>query len=156
MNTVLLRAATPDDAPDIARVLRDALSSFRWMPVLHTPAEDLAFVAHHVLPQQQVTVAEVEGSLVGFVAVEGEWVQQLYLEPKWTGRGIGRRLLADATRQMPFVKLRCFQANAGARRFYEREGFGADSFGDGSTNEEGLPDILFVRRVVAAKPVSAG
>jgi hypothetical protein len=38
-------------------------------------------------------------------------------------------------------------ASCGARRFYERHGFQAESFvDDGSTNEEGLPDIRYVRR----------
>jgi hypothetical protein len=32
-------------------------------------------------------------------------------------------------------------------RFYERHGFRAEAFGDDSTNEEGLPDILYVRRM---------
>jgi hypothetical protein len=37
-----------------------------------------------------------------------------------------------------------FQANAPARRFYERHGFGAVEFGDGSGNEEGEPDVRYV------------
>ena len=45
---------------------------------------------------------------------------------------------------MPLIKLHCFQANTGARRLYERHGFRAEAFGDGSANEEGLPDILYV------------
>ncbi|WP_245307003.1 GNAT family N-acetyltransferase [Mesorhizobium sp. SEMIA 3007] len=73
-------------------------------------------------------------------------MEQLYLDPAWTGQGIGSRLLTDATAALPVTKLHCFQANTGARRFYERHGFRAESFGDGMTNEEGLPDILYVRR----------
>ncbi|TIS85587.1 MAG: GNAT family N-acetyltransferase, partial [Mesorhizobium sp.] len=83
---------------------------------------------------------------VGFIAVIGDWVEQLYLDPASTGQGIGSRLLMDATAALPQVKLHCFQANTGARRFYERHGFQAKAFGDGTTNEEGLPDILYVRR----------
>ncbi|TJX04560.1 MAG: GNAT family N-acetyltransferase, partial [Mesorhizobium sp.] len=40
----------------------------------------------------------------------------------------------------------CFQANTAARQFYERHGFQAEAFGDGTANEEGLPDILYVHR----------
>ncbi|WP_244648612.1 GNAT family N-acetyltransferase [Neoaquamicrobium sediminum] len=92
------------------------------------------------------TIAEVGGRIVGFIAVEGEWIEQLYLDPAWTGRGIGSRLLALATANMPVSRLHCFQANDGARRFYERHGFRAEAFGDGFGNEEGLPDITYVRR----------
>lgn len=34
--------------------------------------------------------------------------------------------------------------------FYERHDLVADAFGDGSANEEGLPDILYVRRRIPA------
>ena len=141
---VVLRPAHGSDASDIAKLMRASLNSLDWMPVVHTPDEDFAFIRDMVLPRQQVTVAEAGRRIVGFIAVSGEWVEQLYLDPAWTGRGIGSRLLDQATSGMPVVKLHCFQANTGARRFYERHGFRAEAFGDGSTNEEGLPDILYV------------
>ena len=143
----MLRPATGSDAASIARLMRVALGSFDWMPVVHTPAEDLVFIRDIVLPQQQVTVAEAGENIVGFIAVSGDWVEQLYLDPAWTGQGIGSRLLVQATDALRIVKLHCFQANTGARRFYERHGFRAEAFGDGTTNEEGLPDILYVRRL---------
>ncbi|MBM2715400.1 GNAT family N-acetyltransferase [Mesorhizobium caraganae] len=143
---IILRPAVSPDAAAIAIIMRAALGSFDWMPVIHTPAEDLAFIRDIVLPRQQVTVAEVDKAIVGFIAVSGDWVEQLYLDPDWTGRGIGSRLLTQATAALPVMKLHCFQSNTGARRFYERHGFRAESFGDGTTNEEGLPDILYVRR----------
>ena len=130
----------------MARIMRAALASFDWMPVLHTPDEDLTFVGNQVLPHQAVTVAEAGENAVGFIAVEGEWIEQLYLDPAFTGGGIGSRLLAQAGETMPVARLYCFQANSGARRFYERHGFQAEVFGDGSGNEEGLPDILYIRR----------
>ena len=114
--------------------------------MLHTPDEDLAFISNHVLPNQRVLVTEADSAIVGFIAVCGDWVSQLYLQPAWTGQGIGHGLLAEATAAMDLVQLHCFQVNIGARRFYERHGFVAKSFGDGANNEEGLPDILYVRR----------
>lgn len=143
---VMLRPAIDLDASAIARLMRASLNAFDWMPVLHTPEEDLFFIHDIVLPRQKVTVAETGSAIVGFIAVSGDWVEQLYLDPAWTGLGIGSRLLIDATAALPVTKLHCFQSNTGARRFYERHGFRAESFGDGTTNEEGLPDILYVRR----------
>ncbi|WP_224549586.1 GNAT family N-acetyltransferase [Mesorhizobium sp. CA16] len=143
---ILLRPAFASDAPAIAQLMRASLDAFDWMPVLHTPEEDLFFIRDILLPKQQVTVAETAECIVGFIAAKGEWVEQLYLDPAWTGQGIGSRLLAQATAGIPVVKLHCFQANTGARRFYERHGFRAEALGDGSANEEGLPDILYVLR----------
>ncbi|PBB16406.1 GNAT family N-acetyltransferase [Mesorhizobium sp. WSM4313] len=142
---ILLRPAIASDAPAIAITMRASLDTLSWMPLLHTPEEDLFFIRDILLPNQQVTVADAGGRIVGFIAIGGEWIDQLYLDPAWTGQGIGTRLLAQATGGMSLIKLYCFQANTGARRFYERHGFRAEAFGDGSTNEEGLPDILYVR-----------
>lgn len=143
---VMLRPAIDLDASAIARLMRASLNAFDWMPVLHTPEEDLFFIRDIVLPRQKVTVAETGSAIVGFIAVSGDWVEQLYLDPAWTGLGIGSLLLIDATAALSVTKLHCFQSNTVARRFYERHGFRAESFGDGTTNEEGLPDILYVRR----------
>ncbi|TPI12645.1 GNAT family N-acetyltransferase [Mesorhizobium sp. B4-1-1] len=143
---ITLRPAIGSDAVAIARMMRASLNAFEWMPVLHTPEEDLFFIRDVLLPNQQVSVAVAGENIVGFIAVSGEWVEQLYLDPAWTGQGIGARILTQVTAGMPVIKLRCFQANTGARRFYERHGFRAEGFGDGSTNEEGLPDILYALR----------
>ncbi|MBZ9662592.1 GNAT family N-acetyltransferase [Mesorhizobium sp. ESP-6-4] len=145
-SNILLRPAIASDAAAIAKLMRASVNAFDWMPVLHTPEEDLFFIRDILLPEQQVTVAEAAECIVGFIAAQGEWVEQLYLDPAWTGQGIGSRLLAQATAGIPVVKLHCFQANTGARRFYERHGFRAEALGDGSANEEGLPDILYVLR----------
>ena len=114
--------------------------------MVHTPDEDLAFIAGTVLARQRVTVAGADGAIVGFIAVSGEWVEQLYLDPGWTGRGIGSRLLTQAIASLPVAKLYCFQSNVGARRFYERHGFRVEALRSGTNNEEGLPDIFYVRR----------
>jgi hypothetical protein len=64
---VTLRPAIGSDAAAIATVMRAALGSFDWMPIIHTPAEDLAFIRDIVLPRQQVTVAEAGEEIVGFI-----------------------------------------------------------------------------------------
>jgi GNAT superfamily N-acetyltransferase len=144
---IVLRPATMADTDDIARILRAARLSFDWMPDIHTPEEDRGFVRGHLLPHQAVTVAQAGGRVVGFISIENDWVEQLYLDPAWTGRGIGSVLLKQATEGMATVNLFCFQANKGARRLYERHGFLAEVFSDGATNDEKLPDIHYIRRV---------
>ena len=54
-------------------------------------------------------------------------------------------MLADAAAATPVLRLYTFARNAGARRFYERHGFVAVAFGDGSANEEGEPDVRYER-----------
>ena len=75
------------------------------------------------------------------------FIEQLYLAPGWTGRGIGGRLVELAKERRPAgLDLFTFQVNDGARRFYERHGFAAVWFGDGSENEERQPDVRYAWR----------
>ena len=89
--------------------------------------------------------------VVGVASRDGEWLSQLYVAPGRTGEGIGQRLLDTmleeaAAAAIPVFKLWTFQRNAGARRFYERNGFVAVTFTDGRGNEEGEPDVRYERR----------
>ena len=82
--------------------------------------------------------------LVGLLVLDGDWVDQLYVEPALTGRGIGTKLLVLAKRERSGgLRLRTFASNLGAQRFYERHGFAEADRTDGD-NEEGAPDILYV------------
>ncbi|RQP21430.1 N-acetyltransferase [Albitalea terrae] len=66
------------------------------------------------------------------------------VDPRSVNRGIGSLLLAHALRTLaPPIRLYTFQANAGARRFYERHGFEPIEFTDGQGNEERCPDVLY-------------
>jgi GNAT superfamily N-acetyltransferase len=140
-----LRPARPDDADAIAAVHRSSMrAAMPYLPELHTPEEDRVWVAHVVLPRQEVWVAEMAGSVVGVTSLEGPMVTQLYILPGKQGLGIGSALLARAKECRPEgLELYAFQRNSRARAFYERRGFIAVAFGDGSGNEEGEPDVLY-------------
>ncbi len=65
---VRLRVAVPADAPAIAEVFtRSFRNNLPYLPVLHTPDEDRAFISGSVLAKDTVWVAEANG-IVGFIA----------------------------------------------------------------------------------------
>ena len=141
-----IRPAVPQDGDAIATVHRRSMqNAMPWLPVLHTPEEDRAWIANVVLPHQAVWVAEVDARIVGVASMNGDaMLTQLYILPAWQGLGIGSALLetAKAARPQGF-RLYAFQRNTRARAFYERRGFSPIAFGDGSANEEGDPDVLY-------------
>ncbi len=116
----------------------------------HTEAETRAWMRHTVFTRYSVRIAEADGEIIGFAARDGAWLMQLYVKPGWTGRRVGSTLLelilADAAAATPVLRLHTFARNAGARRFYERHGFTAVAFGDGTGNEEGEPDVRYERK----------
>ncbi|WP_284615367.1 GNAT family N-acetyltransferase [Aquabacterium humicola] len=145
-----LRAAQAADAPAIAALLiASRRTHLPYAPIAHPDHDVQRWVAGVLLPTQAVTVAVADdGTLAGVLAtaiVDGVgWIEQLYLAPALVGRGLGTRLLQGALATLPRpVRLYTFEANAGARRFYERHGFRALAFSDGSGNEERCPDVLY-------------
>jgi ribosomal protein S18 acetylase RimI-like enzyme len=114
-----------------------------WLPVLHGEGETREWMAG-VLESQQVVVAERSGRPVGFAAVDGEWLEQLYVEPEAFGTGVGRRLLDAVKTDRPAgLSLYVFARNERARRFYEAAGFVLVGESDGSGNEESEPDCTY-------------
>ena len=145
MAPITLRQAEVDDAAAIAHVhttsMREALP---YLPELHTDEETRTWVATVVLPNQTVWVAEDDGQVVGVAALHEGMLEQLYILPGYQGRGTGSRLLAKMMELSPAgLSLWAFQRNMRARAFYERRGFVAVEFGDGSGNEEGEPDVRY-------------
>jgi GNAT superfamily N-acetyltransferase len=113
-------------------------------PPVHDDDDVRGWFAGHVVPDTELWLAEDHTSmLVGILVIDGPWVDQLYVEPTMTGRGIGARLLTLAKDQRPDgLRLWTFASNAAAQRFYERHGFMATRRTEGD-NEEGAPDILY-------------
>jgi GNAT superfamily N-acetyltransferase len=114
---------------------------------VHDDDDVRGYFASHIVEDCELWVAEQDGALAGILVLDGAFVDQLYVEPGLTGRGIGAALLAVAKRERPQgLRLWAFQSNTGAQRFYERHGFAAVHRTDGRGNEERAPDVLYTYR----------
>jgi ribosomal protein S18 acetylase RimI-like enzyme len=140
-----IRRATSADADDVARVFTASFGTLTFLPVLHAPDEDRAFIGDVVLVKHEVLVAEEDGEIVGFVAMaHGNWVEHLYVDPDRRRRGIGSALLDRAKARMPAgFELWVFQQNDAARRFYEKHGLRVVELTDGRDNDEKTPDARY-------------
>ncbi|MGW7574154.1 N-acetyltransferase family protein [Streptomyces sp. NPDC054765] len=141
---VTIRRALPIDAPAIAAVHQASRQA--TMPYLppqrRTHAEVTRWIREIVLPQCHTVVAVRGPELLGYAAVQGELLDQLYLRPDVRRAGIGTRLLAEAQRYRPDgLSLHVFQLNADARAFYAHHGFRVVAVNDGSANMENLPEL---------------
>lgn len=139
---MMLRTATGQDIDAITQIIGDWRETTPYIPPLHTRAEDRAFIAH-VVASEEVMVADSNG-VHGFIARQDNQISQFYLAPNARGQGTGTALLNDMKTRGDTLTLWCFQANTGARRFYERHGFTPDTFTDGTDNEEHAPDVHYI------------
>lgn len=144
MSLFALRRATLLDMPAVAGLNRHVRRTcLPYLPDLHTPEEDLAFFREHVFPASEVWIAHAGERLIGFAGARLDWLDHLYVDPNWHGRGVGQALVSAVRRDRPELNLWTFQDNAQARRFYERQGFRLVATTDGSGNEERVPDAHY-------------
>jgi ribosomal protein S18 acetylase RimI-like enzyme len=140
-----IRKAEPGDAPDIAEIHLTARREA--MPYLHRPHTDdetRDYFGRVVGDRPSAWwVARVGNEVVGYMLIDGENLDHLYVRPGWQHRGIGLSLLAKAKALSPGrLELWTFQRNSNARAFYEAQGFHAVDFTDGR-NEENEPDLKY-------------
>jgi ribosomal protein S18 acetylase RimI-like enzyme len=114
-------------------------------PLVHSDAEVSAWMTNFVTQKLEMWIAESpDAQALGILVLEDEWIDQLYVAPDFTSRGIGGQLLDLAKRERPDgLRLWTFVSNLGAQRFYERHGFAELERTDGRRNEEGAPDIQY-------------
>ena len=143
---LVLRTAMPQDAAAVAQLYSDTRrAAVPQMPVAHhTEQQNLDFITHLIEGSAEVWLAESPRltSPIGFLALEGDWLNSLYVLPGWTGQGVGSSLLdlVKAIRPGGFA-LWVFESNAHARAFYARRGLVTVRRTDGAGNEEKAPDL---------------
>lgn len=122
---------------------RDASQPWLEARMGHTAEDDLRFFRGTIAVENDVWVA-VDGEVAGFLAIKGDRLGWLYVDPAAQGRGIGSALLDKAKSLSPAgLALYTHQRNERARAFYERRGFRAVRFGV-SPPPESEPDVLYV------------
>ena len=80
---------------------------------------------HRRLEQTEAWVAEVEGGIVGWIAVRGDYVDGLYVDPGYAKRGIGAHLLRLVEGVLRGRGMHAIHADASwnSEGFYIRQGY---------------------------------
>jgi pimeloyl-ACP methyl ester carboxylesterase/GNAT superfamily N-acetyltransferase len=147
-----IRRAHRADAVGVGDVwLGSWRATFDFEPA-HPDDDVRRWLADELIPRSEVWLAEeANGRIVAVMALSESMVEQLYIAPDRTGRGLGTRLLGLAQARRPAgLDLFCFQVNTQARSFYEHRGFVAVGYGDGKDNDERQPDVRYRWRPTSA------
>jgi GNAT superfamily N-acetyltransferase len=140
---ISIRRAVATDADEMSALFSAALKSMPFFPKLHSDEEDRTFV-HAFVWNSETWIVLIDGRIAGLASIDGHRLDHLYVHPARRNEGIGLMLLDRVKAQRPNgFDLWTFQANKGARRFYERHGLEAVERTDGSRNEERLPDVRY-------------
>ncbi len=153
---LVLRPADPRDADTLADLFLSArAAAYPAMPrSIHTPEETHVWFRQLLESGRETWVAEREGDAVGYIVLDPEWLDSIYVRSDLTGAGIGTVLLDLAKSLRPDgFGLWVFESNEDAQRFYRRHGLVEIRRTDGADNEEREPDIELAW--LGAEPVSA-
>jgi len=109
----------------------------------HSLEDDLGHFGDVVMRECDVWIAELDGLIVGMMAIRGGHLEKLYVEPNRQRLGIGTLLLDKAKSESPSgLTLFTHQVNSRARGFYEARGFEPIEFGM-SSMPENEPDVKY-------------
>jgi ribosomal protein S18 acetylase RimI-like enzyme len=105
MDGYSLRSAKDEDAQHITRLVREAYE--HYVERIGMPPGPMTEDYARVIRDRQVTVAEVDGTIVGVIVLgvddEGFVIENVAVHPSQRGRGLGRELLklaeAEAARR---------------------------------------------------------
>ena len=85
------------------------------------------------------------GQVVGFIGVDGEKIEMLFIHPRWRGQGIGRRLVSYAVTSLGATLVDVNEQNEQAVGFYQRMGF--ETAGRSPLDSTGKPFPLLHMRI---------
>jgi GNAT superfamily N-acetyltransferase len=106
--------------------------AYPYLPLeqIRTFEEDEKFFREKILARCEVWAIDDNGRITGFLAMQGTYIDRLYVLPDSQQCGIGGRLIQHAKSQSPGgLELHTHRKNIAAWRFYEKCGFLAVHFG---------------------------
>ena len=137
MTRPVVRPGTPDDAAAVAAIWRDGWRDGHLGLVpdaLVAVRTDESFSTRAAQRVDDTTVAVVDTEVAGFVMVDDDEVEQVYVSSRHRGKGVADVLLAEAERQV--------RENGHARRGWRSStatrGRGRSTSGQGWSDEGGF------------------
>lgn len=92
------------------------------------------------LPSSEIYVSEDDGSVNGFIALNGDSVAALFVSPSSQGKGIGTQLLNKAKEMRGTLELCVYKENVKSFEFYIKHLFAAE--GEHMDSKTGCIQIL--------------
>ena len=86
-------------------------------------AQERINTAEIYLPNTDTWVMEIDGEVVGFIALMGNEVGAIFVQPEFHGRGAGKALMDKAQELHDDLEVEVFKENSIGRKFYSQYGF---------------------------------
>lgn len=151
-----IRAGTAADVPRALAIWRAAVDATHGFLTPGDRAEIDRMVADEFLPHAAVTLIEdPSGCAQGFLVMDGDMIDALFVDPAVHGMGYGSALLDHALALAPGARVDASEQADNALPFYEARGFVRT--GRSETDPQGRPyPLIHLRHVRQNTGQSAG
>lgn len=139
----VLRPGSREDLGSLVEVLVAATSGSGHPVQMRTPDQVRNWMLGQLeAPGRELWVAVRDELHLGFLVLDGDWLELLFVHPGRPARGVGATLLELVKSLCPHgFGLRVHQANDRARRFYLRHGLVELERTDGSSYADAAADL---------------
>jgi Acetyltransferases len=141
-----IRAFQETDEPEVVRVWhRSGLAAYTYIPTWQAfTLEAAQSVFHNIIRAKcAIWVGTLDAHIVAYLAMNGSYVDRLYVDLSQWRQGWGTSLINFAKQLSPAgLELHTHQQNRAARALYESHGFKAVQFGI-SPPPESVPDVEY-------------
>ena len=142
-----IRKGTLEDLPRALEIWRSAVDATHGFLTPGDRAEIDRMVAEEFLPAAQLwLVLDDDGAAQGFLVMDGEMIDALFVDPAVHGRGFGTALVGHALTLAPQAVVDASEQATNALPFYEARGF--VRIGRSETDPQGRPYPLVHLRYV--------
>lgn len=123
MENYLIRRYRENDQSEVIRIwYKESLESHSFIPARFW-TEHLESLKKKYLPEADTFVAEIEGQVVGFISLMGNYIGALFVDAPYQKQGIGRALLEFVLSLKGSMFVDVYKENTNARDFYLKYGF---------------------------------
>ena len=77
----------------------------------------------NILPKADIYVYILDGKIVGFIGLNNEYIEGIFIDINYQRRGIGTLLLNKVKEEKNSLKLSVYKKNINAIKFYEKNDF---------------------------------
>lgn len=134
-----------DEADVVGVWYRSGMAAYTYLPTWQALTLEQArwVFANIIRPKCTIWVGTLDGQIVAYLAMNGSYIDRLYVDPLEWRKGWGTRFVNLAKQISPQgIELHTHVENLAARALYERHGFKAVKFGT-SPPPESAPDVEY-------------
>ena len=122
VNTVMIRELQKADINKVADIwLNTNIRAHSFIPAQYW--KDNSELVKELLLQAEVYVYEENLEIQGFIGLNGEYIEGIFVSDEYQSQGIGARLLNYIKSNRVKLSLSVYQKNSRAISFYQREEF---------------------------------